>query len=83
MEIVEEEFFEDEQGYKRRRKIRVRKDEFLEEVVHLEASQKFIDEEVNPRIEIGNRHREAEAKYLETEEKFRKWKEEQFGNKEK
>ena len=79
MDIVEEEFFEDAEGYKKRRKIRIGKDEFLEEVTHLECSPQFITEQVNPRIEKSNIQREKEAKREEMNERFEEWKKEKFG----
>ena len=79
MDIVEEEEFEDAEGLKRKRKIRIGKDKFLEEVVHLECSPQFIIEQVNPRIAISNRYREEEARIKKMNERFEEWKKEKFG----
>ena len=84
MDITKEKYFEDEQGYKKKRKIRIKRgdktheDKFLEEITHLECSPQFITEQVNPRIEVSNRYREAEARYEEIQEKFEEWKKEKF-----
>ena len=67
MEVVDEREFEDEEGLKKARYFR----SGLVEITHLEPSQKFINEQINPRIEISNRTREKEEKDLRTVAKMK------------
>ncbi len=87
MDIVEEEYFEDREGYKVKRKIKLEKkdkdekDRFIEEVTHLECSPEFITEQVNPRVVISERQREKEKIQMEINERFEEWKEGKFKEK--
>lgn len=89
MDIVEEKYFEDREGYKRRRKIRLEKqdkkekDRFILETTHLECSPEFITEQVNPRREMSDRQRKKEKAQREINERFEEWKKEEFKEKKK
>jgi len=87
VEIVEEEYFEDADGTKKRRKIRIEKgdkthkDKFIEEITHLECSQQFINNVIKPRNEVSKRYRDAEEQAMKIEKEFQEWKKEKFGKK--
>ena len=85
MDVVEEEEFEDAEGLKRRRKIRVtkgdrnKKDKFIEEVTHLECSPQFINEVVNPRLAVSAESNARIEKEEEINREFEEWKKQKFG----
>ena len=87
MDVTEEEYYEDEDGYKRKRRIRVErgsgthKDRFVEEITHLECSPQFINDVVSPRVEAVIKQREREAEGEEINRQFEEWKKEKFGQK--
>ncbi len=77
MELVEEKYFEDEDGTKVLRKYRIRKDtktgkdEFLEETTHMECSQEYINNVIKPMNAKSRAKEEEIAGEMKIQDKMR------------